>query len=469
MNTHTLHISFYDLFFLGTIFIGLSFAVQLWFARRITQAANRLLSLALATMVLCLFRVLGRDIGLEAYFPHWSWLPLQFSLALGPLIYFYVLKITRPGYKFRRADLLHFSPLLLELGAQPQEVRESIKTGVATYETPAFQQLNPVLQLLAFVSVMIYLYLAHRLIERFYRRLKFNEGDRYRYELRWLHNLLIGFGLLWLLWVPSVAVDCFYYNYRLSRQAYYPLYLLLASMIIWMAAKAFLRPEIGAPGNTLPVLKPLPPAELKQKSIWLKKVVKEKRYYEDPELSLTSLAEKLGLTTHELSRIINTALKKSFNDFINEYRVAEVIKRMQDPVYDGITLLGIAYDSGFNSKSTFNLIFKKITGKTPAEYKTELRKEFLSYNLGRHSQFAAIISNQGTNTKWSHEKLNRNFMFKNYLKVSLRFLLKNRFFSLINIVGLATGTLCCLYILFYVKDQYGLRTKYHRGCETFTG
>ena len=98
------------------------------------------------------------------------------------------------------------------------------------------------------------------------------------------------------------------------------------------------------------------------------------RYYQDPELSLSSLAEKLELGPHELSRIINTVLKKSFNDFINEYRVAEVAQKMQEPAYDHLTLLGIAYESGFNSQRTFNRVFKEMTGKTPVEYKNRLKK-----------------------------------------------------------------------------------------------
>src|SRR6202012_4194037 len=108
---------------------------------------NRFLALAMVTIVLWLSRILGIDIRLSAYVTHWSWLPLQFSLALGPLIFFYVLKITRPEYKFRRKDLLHFSPLLLELSAYVLETGENIKTSTATYDTPIFQQLNPVLQL----------------------------------------------------------------------------------------------------------------------------------------------------------------------------------------------------------------------------------------------------------------------------------------------------------------------------------
>jgi putative ABC transport system permease protein len=98
------------------------------------------------------------------------------------------------------------------------------------------------------------------------------------------------------------------------------------------------------------------------------------------------------LTTHELSRMINVVLKKSFNDFINEYRVAEVIRKMQNPANDHITLLGIALESGFNSQSTFTRIFKQMTGKSPVEYKNDLKKDCPSYNLGSDARFAAVIS-----------------------------------------------------------------------------
>lgn len=453
MNTYTLHINLYDLAFLGMIFIGLTFILLLWFTKRINRAANRFLALALVIVVLWIARVLAIDIGLSTYIPYWSRVPLQFSFALGPLIFFYVLKMTRTGCKFRPKDLLHFSPLLLELGAYVLETGESIRTGASTYNTLIFHQLNPVLQLLAFISVTIYLYRCLRLIENFYQQLKFNGGDRYRLELRWLRNLLMGLGLLWLLWIPFITVDYFYYNYQLSVQAYYPLYLLLVSMIIWIVARAFLRTEIGVSADTVPILKPLLPADLKQKGTWLKKAVKENRYYQDPELSLVSLAEKLELTTHELSQIINTALKKSFNDFINEYRVQEAIRKMQDPAFDHITLLGIAYESGFSSQSTFNRIFKHITGKSPLEYKNYLEKEYPSYKLGSHPRFATVISHHETTPKWIKEKLNRNFMFKNYFKIARRNLMRNKGYTAINITGLAVGIAVCMMIFIIIQYQ----------------
>ncbi|HEX3385948.1 MAG TPA: helix-turn-helix transcriptional regulator, partial [Mucilaginibacter sp.] len=417
MNPYTFHISLYDLAFLGVLFVGLTLSLLLWFKKTTNCTANRFLSAALCVVVLWMFRVLAINVQLETYFPHWGWLPLQFSLALGPLLFFYVLKITRPDYKFQRRYLLHFSPLLLQVIAWVLEVSDSVKTGVATYNTAAFHQLNPVLQLAAFISVSTYLYLSYMLIERFYKQLEFTGGDRYRNELRWLHNLLKAFGLLWLLWIPFTIANYWGHSYH----AFYPMYLPTGVMMIWIAAAAHLRQEAGAQTEMPSFLKPLPPSELKQKGNWLKKAVKENRYYQDPELSLGSLAEKLGLHTHELSRILNTALKKSFSDLINECRVQEVIRKMQDPAFDHITLLGIAYESGFNSQSTFSRIFKQTTGKSPAEFKNELKKECPTYNLRSYDRFATAILPM---------KSNRYGMFKNYLKIAWRNLVRQRLIML---------------------------------------
>jgi putative ABC transport system permease protein len=435
LKPYIFHITLFDLAFLVAIIIGINFSLLLWFSKRTYHSANKYLALALIISVLWIARILGIDIGLAAIFPMWALMPFRLSLALGPLIYLYTLKITRPEFKLCFKDLLHFGPLLLELSAQL-----------------AFQQLNPVLPFLAFISVIIYLYFSHRLIVRFYQGLKFNEmSDRYRYQLRWLHRLLTVFGLLWLLWMPFTAV----HYYQSGIIVYYPLYLLLMGTIIWMAVVAHSRPE-RMKAEVL-VSRSSLTADLMQKRNWLKGIVKENRYYHDPELSLTSLADKLGLTTHELSRIINTALKKSFNDFINEYRVAEVAQKMHNPAHNHLTLMGIAYDSGFNSQSTFHRAFKELTGKTPVEYK----KELPFYNLTYRSRFAAVISGHETTPKRSHGKLSGNYMFRNYFKIAWRNLIKNKVLSLINIGGLAVGMAVVMLISLWVLDEVSF-DKYHR-------
>ena len=109
--------------------------------------------------------------------------------------------------------------------------------------------------------------------------------------------------------------------------------------------------------------------------------MKANLYYQEPELSLSSLAEKPDMHPHDLSKLINTVFKKNFNDFINEYRVRDVAAKMQDPAYDNITLLGIAFEAGFNSKATFNRTFKQITGKSPAEFKNNPGNKASTYHL----------------------------------------------------------------------------------------
>ncbi|WP_114939136.1 ABC transporter permease [Mucilaginibacter endophyticus] len=454
MIPFTIHITFYDIAFFGAVFISLTLSLFLWIAPKEHQSANRWLATLLTVVALWMIRILSADIDLAKYIPLWSSLPLRFSLAVGPLIYFYVRQITQPKYIFRRKELLHFIPVLPEISFQVFAAIQNINTGDAIYS-----KCNTALQLLAFLSVAIYLYLCHAEIDRFYQNRKFSGGDRYRNELLWLERSVIGLGLLWLLWIPFTAVDYFYYRNGLNIQHYYPLYLLLLSMIIWIAAKSHLKAE--SIEKTDVAVKTLLPADLKQKGSWLKMEIKEKGYYRDAELSLNSLAEKLGLHTHELSRIINTVFKKSFNDFINEYRVREVALKMQDTSYDHITLLGLAYESGFNSQSSFHRIFKQFTGKTPLEYKNHLQKVLPSYNLRGFTQPMPLILNHVSPQGWTHETLTGSHMIKNYFKIAFRGFWRHKLFTLINIIGLSIGISAFLAIYFIVHYDFTF-DKFHK-------
>jgi len=454
VNSYSFHINLYDLAFLGAIFIGLTFAVLLWISKTVNRGANRFLALALLTMILWMMQVLVIDLKLDAY------LPLQFLLALGPLMYFYVLKITRPQYIFSKRDLLHFAPLLLEQLALGLEIRESLKTGEATYATHIFQQINPVLQLLIFTSNIAYLYLCNKLVQRFYRGLQPVLMDRPLIEFRWLRRLLAATALLWLCWLVCVVINYVGYRNQLGIQLYYPFYIFFVVIIIWTAAAAFLKPQAAVVAQQSAPVKPPVSAELRAKGAWLKRVMEANLYYQDPELSVGSFAEKLKMPPHELSKVINTVFNKGFNDFINEYRVKDIVAKMQDPAFDNITLLGMAYEAGFNSKATFNRCFKQITGKSPAELKTELENKGSFYHLRRGAHTGAVISNHQTTPKWDELKLNRHFMFKNYLKIAWRSIKSNRQFTWLNLVGLSTGLAGAILIFLWVSDELRIN-KFH--------
>jgi AraC-like DNA-binding protein len=101
-------------------------------------------------------------------------------------------------------------------------------------------------------------------------------------------------------------------------------------------------------------------------------ILENKRPYLDESLSLSDLAEDMGISTKKLSELLNQHLDTNFYNLINQYRVSEVIARLSLPDADKFTLLGIAYDCGFQSKASFNRIFKQKTGQSPSAYRKQL-------------------------------------------------------------------------------------------------
>jgi AraC-like DNA-binding protein len=97
-------------------------------------------------------------------------------------------------------------------------------------------------------------------------------------------------------------------------------------------------------------------------------IIKEGLYL-DSELSLGKLAKKLNLSSHQLSYVINNGFNQNFYGFINKFRVEKAKELLAGKALDKYSIIGIAYDSGFNSKTAFNTTFKKITGQTPSEFK----------------------------------------------------------------------------------------------------
>src|SRR5690606_24999681 len=113
--------------------------------------------------------------------------------------------------------------------------------------------------------------------------------------------------------------------------------------------------------------------------------VKIEKNYLDSNLSLESVADSLGLNKTYLSRIINAELNKSFTDYVNELRVEEAKIYLENPDFQKYTLVSIGLEAGFNSKSTFNSTFKRLTGQTPSEYKSGLYEKCPVPRETRHS------------------------------------------------------------------------------------
>lgn len=112
-------------------------------------------------------------------------------------------------------------------------------------------------------------------------------------------------------------------------------------------------------------------AILKQRLITL--MEKEKPYL-DSELNLVKLADQIQISTHQLSYLINTGFGENFFTFINRYRVKKASELLRNPAYDHFNILVIGHESGFNSKTSFNTTFKKITNSTPTEFRQSQKR-----------------------------------------------------------------------------------------------
>jgi len=389
------HITPFELASLGSLFTGIVFALLLGFAKKRDQKANLFLSLALVATVL-------KTGGLT---------PLLLP-ALGPLLYFYIRQLTSPDRRFRWKDMLHFCSLFVG------------------FWMPAW---------LALILVIIYLYLSHRLIQNFYRRLRPILMDRPRFAFRRLDRALLLLGL-------SCGLSLFNYIFLFA----------IVFVLIGMAAEAILKSD-----TDVQLSMPTDRSDAREKGRGLNEVVAANRLYEDAELTLTSLAVKLSIHPHDLSRIINVGLEKNFSDFINEFRVREVARKMSEAAYDRLTLLGIAYESGFNSERTFQRVFKELTGKTPSEYKNGLKKGPPIDKLAGLPRIRPVLLRSESPPTWALEKSKRNYMFRNYLKIAYRNLVKNKPAAVINIGGLAVGMAVAMLIGLWIWDELSF-DKYHQ-------
>lgn len=132
---------------------------------------------------------------------------------------------------------------------------------------------------------------------------------------------------------------------------------------------------INAPKDILPSIKNkykssnLSDSEIKPVITALNRLMTEEKLFKNHKLSVNEIAKRLGITRQDLSQILNVHMGLRFQDFLNQYRVEEFIKCLDQERYKNFTLLGIANEVGFSSKSSFNATFKKMKGMTPSQYR----------------------------------------------------------------------------------------------------
>ncbi|KGE88328.1 hypothetical protein IX84_08980 [Phaeodactylibacter xiamenensis] len=185
---------------------------------------------------------------------------------------------------------------------------------------------------------------------------------------RWLRRFTISLAFLFLISSGYEILDWILYGffeYNLFNTPWlaFPLKLSYAGISLLSGYHAYLYQHQSL---ILPEA-PKPPAEEPELSARIDAILKENKPYLDPELSLEAFAKLLGVHRNTVSKVLSSR-GESFRGLVNRYRVEEFIRLMQEGQHEHLTLLAIAFESGFNSKASFNRAFKSHTGSSPTAF-----------------------------------------------------------------------------------------------------
>jgi AraC-like DNA-binding protein len=334
------------------------------------------------TLFLAFVEVYNRGNGFP--FPFFIQSSTPFIFLHGPLMWFYIRSLTRQKFGFRPLHLLHFLPflaVLLLLSKSFYWLPSDQKILMETGEVFRSDIFFPVIIVLIAISTQGYNFWGLRMLNRYKRGIESWFSKLEDVDHRWLKHLLIISIIFY-----SIISSLYIADYLLNLMSYDMLqiagYSFASLFIIFIGFYGYRRGNIfSSPSISIDIEKK---AELNHNTSALDQKEKEfidsllhwmkhQKPYLDPELTLGELASQVNASADYLSEILNGRLKRNFFDFINHYRVEEFKTRCLDQQYHNQKILSIAWDSGFNSKATFNRVFKKVTGLTPGEFQSKSR------------------------------------------------------------------------------------------------
>jgi len=300
----------------------------------------------------------------------------SFILLHGPMLWFYVKVQTEQNFHFKPVHLLHFLPFVMmqiifsaTIYFLPQDVKIQMDAAEGFKELPTY---FPLLMMILLSPPLYYLW-ALLILRKYTRRIK-NYFSRIEHiDLYWLRVLLISSLIL------SVIINSTFFADHFLHIA--PFGLLQAASFVFVSVYVLFLGFFGHRQESLFTKLPLQRTEPQAESdatidkateafIYnLLSLMKEKRPYLNPDLTLSVLSGEMDVTEDFLSGILNGRLNRNFFDFVNHYRVEDFKRQCRDPKNANLTLIGVAYNCGFNSKATFNRVFKKMTNLTPSEFK----------------------------------------------------------------------------------------------------
>lgn len=299
---------------------------------------------------------------------------------VAPVFYLSVSYFVQPNRKWRFTDNLHFVPafimlflLLLSL------LLDTKQTTIADQENA--QIFITVFNFIFCLQVITYCIFAYREINIYQKNLFNYSSNVDSINLKWLKQVVICALVIAALWLidnifkfakTNIYFDNFAGFVYLTGIFYIAYYSLKQKEFHSLnnqeksAIQTLIIDNSGFEGNQKKLLSDHDLQEMKSDLLQL---MKDKKPFLNPELSLFKLASQLNISSHLLSYIINKGCNENFYQFINRYRIEEAKKMIHDPNMEHLSLMGIAFEVGFNSKTVFNTTFKKSTNLTPSEFK----------------------------------------------------------------------------------------------------
>ncbi len=313
-------------------------------------------------------------------FPHLLGIDFCMPIIHGVLLYFYAMEITQQQLKNKWKYLLHFIPAIsLILFAIPfyslsgAEKIVAMENGGQDYLWYVIYQ-----NVVTFLSGVIYSILTLLLIRKHQKNIQEKFSNTDEKELQWLKYLSIGLGIIWFIVIFSNDTTIIFSG--------------VVVFVLFIGFFGINQMNIFQTNSVAPINLEVPKNEKVEKTMPLSSATKryaksgltkemaekiysnlnqlmdEESLFNDNDITLTELAKRLDVHSNHLSQVINEKEEKNFYNYINSLRIKEFIKLASLPENKKFTLLSLAYDCGFNSKSTFNKHFKENTGKTPTAY-----------------------------------------------------------------------------------------------------
>lgn len=316
------------------------------------------------------------------HFPYLLGLEIPIPLMHGPFLYLYTTSLTTQR-KNSIKDTFHFIPFAIAVLSIVPFFLKSMEEKIFVYrnEGAGYTTLTGIIFGLIIFSGIAYSLLSLHSLKRHKEKIKENYSYTEKINLQWLFNLIIGISCIWLIVLftddeyiyTSVVLFVLFVGYFGIRQMGIFSNQPIGDQKTLLESKETPFSTLGDFQNPKYENSLLSDQQLEIIHTALEQLMNKEKLYLTPELSLSMVSKLLNVHPNTLSEVINRVELKNFFDYINTLRVEEFKERINKPENQQYTLLSIAHDCGFNSKTSFNRNFKNITDKSPSEYLKEIK------------------------------------------------------------------------------------------------